>query len=435
MPTEANVPRWIPCIKDEALYEVARKRNLLLESVTLPFSGKILSNSRVIKAATMENLADNDTGLPSKRTSQFYSHIAKKSPLLGLMETGNIQVDPTRLTTRGEMVLSKETSSAVNYGALKARWTSVSKSMKSFGALAIAQLSHPGSRAVAFSPASKSVKLPEPRGPSSIPYREFSTVVPGELTLHEINEIQDRFVYAAKLCEEFGFDGIQLHSAHHYLLRVFLDKRLNQRTDEYGGSAYNRGNLLCTLVEKIKAVINPSFSVSVKLDADMELSDLDSLIQRLDKAGVDFIEFSGSQLFNDERRYLKNVYSNMAEKNEKEQMFFFPEMEYEGIYTARVKLARDILKRDGIVTKTLFMITGGLRTTYGMSRIVESGVAELVGLGRSLILEPSVVNDLLIPTCGARVEGVLDYIGSSEYDVPQDYVLAKERISLISKVE
>ena len=83
--------------------------------------------------------------------------------------------------------------------------------------------------------------------------------IPRPLEVNEIeNDIIDRFVYAAKLCQQVGFHGIQLHSAHGYLLSSFLNPRANNRheifgkDDKYGGSLENRARLLLTVVKRIK---------------------------------------------------------------------------------------------------------------------------------------------------------------------------------------
>lgn len=76
---------------------------------------------------------------------------------------------------------------------------------------------------------------------------------PKALTIEEIQvEVIDRFVYAAKYCKDCGFDGVQLHSAHGYLLAQFISPTTNKRTDKYGGSALNRVRLVLEIYEAIR---------------------------------------------------------------------------------------------------------------------------------------------------------------------------------------
>jgi 2,4-dienoyl-CoA reductase-like NADH-dependent reductase (Old Yellow Enzyme family) len=93
---------------------------------------------------------------------------------------------------------------------------------------------------------------------------------PRALTLEEIQtEVIDRFVYAAKYCKNAGFDGIQLHSAHGYLLAQFLSPTTNKRNDKYGGSALNRVRLVLEIYEAIRKEIpaETGFSIGLKFNS------------------------------------------------------------------------------------------------------------------------------------------------------------------------
>lgn len=109
-----------------------------------------------------------------------------------------------------------------------------------------------------------------------------------------------RFAHAATVCKNAGFQGVQLHCAHGYLLSQFLSSRVNLRTDEYGGSLENRSRIIFEILDAIKEKIpDPKFSLSVKINShdfiEGGFSDDECkiLAERLDQKGLDFIELSG----------------------------------------------------------------------------------------------------------------------------------------------
>ena len=86
-----------------------------------------------------------------------------------------------------------------------------------------------------------------------------------EMTKEDILRVEDDFVKAAKRAKEAGFDGIEIHSGHLYLLSTFLTPKYNKRTDEYGGNDENRARMLVEIIEKIRKEIGNDIVLSVKL--------------------------------------------------------------------------------------------------------------------------------------------------------------------------
>jgi 2,4-dienoyl-CoA reductase-like NADH-dependent reductase (Old Yellow Enzyme family) len=189
------------------------------------------------------------------------------------------------------------------------------------------------------------------------------------------------FVHAAKYLEAAGFDGIELHGAHGYLLAQFLSARTNKRTDIYGGSLTNRMRLLIEIAREIRAETSPSFIIGVKLnsvefqDGGFTVEEAAQVCQELQGVGMDFVELSGGTLEKIGHEWTK-------ETTQKREAFFlkFAEM----IVPQMGKTAAD--------RRTKVFITGGLRTTSAIAAALD--VVDAVGIARPAAQEPWIARDL-----------------------------------------
>jgi 2,4-dienoyl-CoA reductase-like NADH-dependent reductase (Old Yellow Enzyme family) len=145
--------------------------------------------------------------------------------------------------------------------------------------------------------------------PSAIPLRLgkglFATMIskilfgtPRAMTVQEIHDVQNRFVETAVLASEAGFDGIELHGAHGYLLPQFLTAKTNQRVDGYGGTARARAKIVVDIIEAIRDAVPKSFTVGIKFNSvdhqsSIALEECLEQLQLIIKAGIDFLEVSG----------------------------------------------------------------------------------------------------------------------------------------------
>lgn len=164
----------------------------------------------------------------------------------------------------------------------------MNKHIHSKGALSIVQLYHGGSRSdvrfnggVVYAPSAQ-------KGTEGRPDI-------AEMTLDDITRVKKEFVNAAKISQEWGYDGVQLHGAHGYLLCEFLSD-LNQRTDEYGGDILQKGQIIVDLVEEIRTVCGKEFLISVRLSPErfsLNTEDVYVFAQRLLKHGqIDLLDWS-----------------------------------------------------------------------------------------------------------------------------------------------
>lgn len=227
-----------------------------------------------------------------------------------------------------------------------------------------------------------------PVGPGDVrlelPKAVFGT--PRALTVTEINEIKQKFVYAAKVCQECGFDGVQLHSAHGYLLSSFLNPRANNREklfgdgDNYGGSLENRSRLLIEIVRDVRSAVGGGFPIAVKLNsADFQEGGFTSeeaveVSCLLDKEGIDLLEISGgnyeSSIFEDAVAAVEESGKGISTK--KREAYFL-------VYAAEVLKA---------VRKVPVMVTGGWRTRSTMEGAIIANECDMLGLGRPLCGDP-----------------------------------------------
>jgi 2,4-dienoyl-CoA reductase-like NADH-dependent reductase (Old Yellow Enzyme family) len=161
----------------------------------------------------------------------------------------------------------------------------LAEGLKQHNTFAVVQLQHSGMRAMA------NVIGHAPLCPSD--NEEFKARA---MTLDEVYEARDAFIAAARRAEQAGFDGVELHGAHGYLICQFLSAGINKRTDQYGGSAENRARLLDEVIDGVRAVTSPGFSLGVRLSPerfDMDIAEIRDLAQRLMRESkIDYLDMS-----------------------------------------------------------------------------------------------------------------------------------------------
>lgn len=198
---------------------------------------------------------------------------------------------------------------------------------------------------------------------------------PAEMSAAEVSEVPDVFVAAACRAEDAGFDGVQIHAAHGYLLSCFLTPSENERTDAYGADAAGRRKLLIETAKRLRAAIRTDTALLCKLgsvdgrDNSLALAETVETARRLEQAGVQAIEVSST---------LSGDHAQPAAEG-----IDTPEKEaYFATQARAIKAAVDIP----------VILVGGLRSVAVMARIVREETADLVSLCRPFIREPDLVN-------------------------------------------
>ena len=308
--------------------------------------------NRLAKAALSEALADAGNS-PDDRLVTLYRRWAQGG--YGLLVTGNIMVDRRHLGEPGNVVIEDERALPQLIS-----WT---KAAHDGGAAILAQLNHPGRQ-------SNLLEIGHtPVAPSPVPLALPGATVPRELTPAQIEDIIERFAVAAQVCEAAGFDGVQIHAAHGYLVTQFLSPLTNLRQDEWGGDPERRMRFLIHVIRRVRNQVTPSFAVAVKLNsADFQRGgftedDSRAVVAALAAEGVDLIEVSGGN-------YETPAMSGSEASSTRAREAYF--LEY----------ARSVRVEAGQVP---LAVTGGFRTRDGMTDALASGDCDIVGIARPTV--------------------------------------------------
>ncbi|WP_299191578.1 NADH:flavin oxidoreductase/NADH oxidase family protein [uncultured Erythrobacter sp.] len=330
--------------------------------LTLP-CGATLPN-RFAKAAMTEGLATPD-GRPTPELERLYGIWSDGGA--GMLLSGNIIIDKDHLERPGNVVIDREPDAD-----MAARLASWAKAATRGGNHFWAQLSHGGRQ-------TQKLVNPDPKSSSDValdlPGGQFGK--PSPLTVEEIADLVQRWATASKACKDAGFTGVQIHGAHGYLISQFLSPRVNLRTDEYGGSLENRARILREIVQAARAAVGPDFPISVKLNsADFQkggfaFEDSLQVVKWLEEDSVDLIEISGGT-------YEQPKLMGVEGAEEEEVQNVAPST------AAREAYFVDFAKAMQAHVNVPLMVTGGFRTRGAMEQALESGAADVIGLGRPL---------------------------------------------------
>jgi 2,4-dienoyl-CoA reductase-like NADH-dependent reductase (Old Yellow Enzyme family) len=319
-------------------------------------SGARIPN-RIAKAAMEEGMAGSSQ-LPDERLVSLYRRWGTGGA--GLLITGNVMVHAEALTGPGGVVLDERASLEPF-----TRWA---RAGRAGGAAMWMQISHPGRQVqaempgVVWGPSAVAVDL----GRHS---KRFGQ--PVAMTETQIGETVERFATTARLAERAGFDGVEVHAAHGYLLCQFLSPLVNKRSDEWGGSLENRARLLLDVVRRIRSAVSPPFAVAVKLNsADFQRGGFDAddaaqVIAMLAPLGVDLVELSGGS-------YESPAMAGRPKdtRTAAREAYF-------------LELAAELAKTSAVP----LMLTGGITRRETAEQVLESGVA-LVGMATAIAVTP-----------------------------------------------
>ena len=377
---------------------------VLDDALTLP-SGLVLPN-RIAKSAMTENLADAD-GQATVRHERVYRRWAEGGA--GLLISGNLMVD-RRYLERSRNIVADD-----HLDVARLRRVTAATADTPF----LAQLSHPGrqcTRWIAW----------QPVAPSAVPPVRvlWSFGPPRELAADEVRAIIAGFADAARRSQDAGFDGVQLHAAHGYLLAQFLSPATNLRSDEFGGDVEARARVLLEAARAVRAATGDGFTLAVKLNASdfrhggFTQDDAEQVVTLLAEVGIDLLEVSGGT-------YESPALFGLAEGQQASngQAGDGQGDGEAGSAAAGHKEAyfADFARRARRAAPDVpIMLTGGLRTRAAMAALLEGDAVDVVGLARPLALDPDLPTALLkgadgitLPTY--RGPKLLSLVGESEW--------------------
>ena len=318
--------------------------------------GPLTIPNRFVRSATHDFMAD-DEGNVTDANVELYRRLAEGE--VGLIITGHAHVQPSGKASPRQMAVFDD-----RFVAGLAR---IPEAVHRFPSRVFLQIAHAGRQT------KEKLCGCVPVSPSAV-YDPVSKVMPRELSGDEISALIADFVSAAVRAQRAGFAGVELHTAHGYLLSSFLSPHTNRRADEWGGSIENRARVLVEVLRGVKAACGRDFPVIVKLNSTdfleggLVLEDAVRVASRLEAEGIDGIEVSGG----------------MAEAGRGSVWAGLRSEDNEGYFVdnaARIKQA---------VRVPVFGL-GGIRTLDVAERIVREGRADLVSLSRPLIRDPFLV--------------------------------------------
>ncbi|KAL7782582.1 NADH oxidase [Trichoderma afarasin] len=393
----------------------AAKQATLGEPLTFHFSKQTM-NGRIFKASMGETLATWDfknieaSGIPTEEIKELYRRWGEHKNGFGMILTGNIQISSTLPHLQGDLIID---ASHPFHGPRFEAYKELASAGKAGGSLMVAQLSYAGRQALA---ANSRIAAIAPSILEATDAQNTMFVTTREATQADIDFLIEGFVHAAEYLEAAGFDGIELHGAHGYVIAQFLSPRTNKRVDSYGGSLANRMRFLLEISKKIRARTSPSFIVGVKLNSvefqeggfgATEAAEVCRVLQ--DEVGMDFVELSGGTLEKVGHEWTKETTINR-----------------EAFFLRFAELIVPHLGKTATERRTKVFITGGLRTVDAMVSALST--VDAVGIARPAAQEPWIGRDLL----SGRVTSVVKPVSPFDNDSTLGLVLAGAQMQQVA---
>lgn len=321
-----------------------------------PFKiGNLLIKNRFVRSATTSYWSD-DQGILSDPIIEHYKKLAEGG--IGLIIKGHSYINEKGKAHSKQSGLSSKKHIP--------RMKELTDLVHSYGSKIIAQLNHGGYTARADRATASSYTL--------------DNLEARELSLGEISSIVEDFAQASENAIEAGFDGIQIHSAHGYLVSQFLSDIVNKREDKYGGSLEKRAQLLLEIYDAIRTRIGPEAIIGVKMNCDdfanekgLIISDSTRVAIMLKEKGIDFIEISGGGPEQD--REIRKT-RGRAEKDK-------------GYHEATWGKHAEKF-RESIPNLPLILVDG-IRSRTTMDKLLENDVVDFISMSKPFIIEPDFV--------------------------------------------
>jgi 2,4-dienoyl-CoA reductase-like NADH-dependent reductase (Old Yellow Enzyme family) len=195
------------------------------------------------------------------------------------------------------------------------------------------------------------------------------------MTLEDIREDVEAFGAAAYRAREAGFDGVQIHAAHGYLLSQFLSPAFNKREDDYGGPVENRARALLEVLRRLKTEVGHDFPILVKMNSEdfvddgLSLEDAVTVGSMLEEGGIDAIELSGGTPLSGKLGSIRKEI-----KSEEDEAYF-----------------KDSAKAFKRALQIPLILVGGIRSIQVAEKLLSEGIADYISMSRPFVREPSLV--------------------------------------------
>ncbi len=343
--------------------------------------------NRLVRSATHEGMADRN-GFPTQDLFQLYKRLAKGG--VGLIITGYASV---ALDGKCPFVGMQ----GIHTDDHISRYRDLVQSVHENGARIAMQIAHCGRQTT------REAIGTEPMGPSSVKEKSLF-VKPREMTEEDIERIIEAFAQAARRVKEAGFDAVQIHAAHGYLVNQFLCPHTNRREDRWGGPLENRMHFVREVYERCRKQVGDDFPVLVKINGTdnmkngLKIEESAITAHMMGEMGFDGIEVSCG-IMEDKFSMLRGnvpieaILDEWPMYKSKDPLFRF----------IMKKFGREIIKPPPMIqaynresaraikgkVKVPVFLVGGITDPAGMEEIVETGDADYISLSRALIADPA----------------------------------------------
>ncbi len=334
-----------------------RRRGMATVFEATTINGMTMSN-RMIRSATWEGMCEQD-GRPTEKLINCYRDLAQGG--IGLIVSGYTFVLPEGKGLPGKM--------GIHTDDFAGDYENLTSTVHNAGGKIAVQLVHAGGQTDANNIGR------QPLAPSAVQVDQFPEM-PAELTKEEIIDTVTAFGEGARRAKSWGFDGVQLHGAHGFLINQFLSPLTNRRTDEYGGSIENRCRFLLEVYRKVRESVGSDYPVFIKLnaadnlDGGLGVDDAVYAAKKLAEIGIDAIEVSAGT-------------PASGEENPAREKILKPEKE-----AYNLPLARRIKE----AVSCPVMVVGGFRSYEVAEKAIRDDGMDYIAMARPLIREPALAN-------------------------------------------
>lgn len=320
--------------------------------------GNLVLKNRFVRSATWNGMADRE-GFSTKEIDVLLLGLVRGG--VGLIITGHAYINRDGQAGPGQLSVSSDR----HVDGL----SRMTEAIHSADGKIILQLAHAGCHA------STSLSGQEPLGPSVMENEEGPFC--RAMTTQDINRVVAEFGHAAIRSREAGFDGVQLHGAHGYLMSQFLSPFYNKRKDDYGGSVENRARIVLEVLQKVRAEVGDDYPVMIKMnsadfvDGGFNVDEMLKVSAMLEEAGIDAIELSGGTRYSGKSGSVREGKIN----TEEEEVYYRQEAQR---YKQQIEVP--------------LMLVGGIRSYPVAESLLTEGMADYISLSRPLIREPGLIN-------------------------------------------
>ncbi len=310
--------------------------------------GGLQLRNRIVMPPMASGRAAPD-GSPTEANVSY--HRARATAGCGLVIVEHAFVSPEGRFSEGQLGVADDRG----LDALAA----LAKGIRDGGAVACMQLSHAGSLVAPGDDGNR------PVGPSAVPHPRGKGAVPDVLDVDGISRVVQAFADAAGRARKAGFDAVEVHAAHGFLLSQFLSPLTNRRDDAYGGDAERRSRLIIEVLQAVRAALGKEMGLFLRFgacdDADggLKVDEACGIVPRLVKAGAQMLDVSGGL-------------QGSRPPNRVGQGYFV-----------------DLAKAVKACTTVPVMTGGGIDEPAFADRLVRDGKADLIGVGRAMLADPN----------------------------------------------